>query len=266
MMSSPIPPILTLINPDDTKWAIAAKVPASVFEAARCELSEFLQTDGSRVVSGDKGMSALLVFGGSPGEGEDLAVELSQKHKTSVYLLDFDDEAIAIGQFDGPRVKWKRGHPADFLESYGITAPGYEPRPARIITISIIGVVDGITLEQAQKAVPKARDRLAANARGVLVNDISCETIDLSRKFKRQSFTLFYDRADGSFSCVVRKPDQQYEECFDPKESSPNYKAIDSILGEITLDGILRVLDIPRHMLPPPEGTATDGSRSPEQR
>jgi len=121
-MSSPIPPILTLINPDDTKWAIAAKLPASILEAARCELSEFLQTDGSKVVSGDKGMSALLVFGGSPGEGEDLAVELSQRHKASVYWLDFHDDGPSVGQFDGERVKWKRGHPADFLESYGITA------------------------------------------------------------------------------------------------------------------------------------------------
>lgn len=249
-MSNPIPPILTLIHPDDTKWAIAAKLPASILEVARCELSEFLQTDGSKVVSGDKGMSALLVFGGSPGEGEDLAVELSQRHKTSVYLLDFHDDGPSVGQFDGERVKWKRGHPADFLESYGIIAPGYEPQPPREITISVIGVVDNITLDQASKALPKAKEQFRANARGVIVNDLVHETCELSRRFKKQTFMLFYNRSDGYFSCVISKPGQEDEECFDPQRRFVNYKPIDSILGETTLDGILRVLDIPRDMLP----------------
>src|SRR4051794_5754033 len=127
MMSSKIKisPVESLIFPNDTKWALAAKVPVDVLDAARHELSEFLHGDGSKAVSGKKGMSVLLVFGGSLGEGEDLAVEISQKHKTSVYLLDFDDEAISIQQFDGARVRWKKDHPADFLESHGVIAPGY---------------------------------------------------------------------------------------------------------------------------------------------
>jgi hypothetical protein len=43
-------------------------------------------------------------------------------------------------------------------------------------------------------------------------------------------------------------------------EQAVNYTYIDSILGETTLDGILRVLDIPRHMVFP----ASDHQRAPE--
>jgi hypothetical protein len=262
MMSNKISPIETLIFPNDTKWAIAARVPAAVLNAARGQLSEFLQTDGSRVVPANKAMSVLLVFGGSLGEGEDLAIEISQQYKTSVYLLDFDDEAISIRQFDGEHVKWKKGHPADFLESHGVTAPGYEPLPEP--TVTVIGVVDDVTLEQAHKAMPKKRELFAANSRGVLVNDDSNETLKLSRKLKRRSFTLFYDRADGTFTCLIWKPDQQIEESFSVGKVDANSKHIDSILGETTLDGILRVLDIPRHMLFPDGGAAAAaGSRSP---
>src|SRR5436190_11455640 len=159
MMSNKVPPIGALIFPNDTQWAITARIPASVLDASRRQLSEFLQTDGSRVVPANKGMSVLLVFGGSLDEGEGLATWLSQKHKTSVYLLDFDDEAYSIRQFDGARIKWRKGHPAAFLESRGVTAPGYEPLPQP--TITVIGVVDDITLAQAQKAMPKKKELFA---------------------------------------------------------------------------------------------------------
>ena len=262
-MSSPIPPILTLINPDGTKWALLAHLPASILEVARHELSDFLRNEGSRVVSGNKGMSALLVFGGSLGEGEDLAVELARKHKTPVYLLDFDDDEPGVGKVDGKRVKWKRDHPADLLESHGIIAPGYEPQPERVDTISVIGVVDDVTPEQARRALPKAKGTFTVNARGVLVNEDYCETLHLAQKLKRQCFELFYDRADGSFSCIVRRPGEE-EECFDPTGQSVNYKPIDSVLGETTFEGILRVLDIPRHMLPSVQAPATNSSPSPK--
>jgi hypothetical protein len=62
-----IPPIGALIFPNDTQWALAAKVPTAVLDAARSELSDFLQGEGSRVIRGNKGMSVLLVFGGSLG-------------------------------------------------------------------------------------------------------------------------------------------------------------------------------------------------------
>lgn len=255
-----IPPVGALIFPNDTKWAIAARVPTTVLDAARNQLSDFLQVDGSRVVPGNKGMSVLLVFGGSLGEGEDLAVEISRKHKISVYVLDFDDEAMSIRQFDGARVKWKKGHPADFLESHGVIAPGFEPGLLPAPPVTDIGVVDDVTLAQAQKAMPKEKARFTANSRGVLVNS-SFTTLDLSKKLKRRSFRLFYDRSDGSFSCVILSPDHQTEECFSSGEPSVMYTPIDSILGETTLDGILRVLDIPRHMLFP-DGGAAGGAQS----
>lgn len=260
-----LPPIEVLITPGDTQWALAAKVPMTVLEAARGELSDFLQGEGSRIVSGNKGMSVLLVFGGSVGEGDDLAEELTRKHKTSVFLLEFGDWA-RIQQFDGARVKRKKGRPAEFLESYGVIAPGYEPGRFVVAPITVIGVVEGATLEQARKAMPKRKDHFMANARGVLVNDVANETLKLSKKLQHRSFTLFYDREEGTFSCIVWRPDLDGEECFAVGQSCVNYKPINSILGETTLDGILRVLDIPRHMLFP-DGAASEGpqSKSPSQ-
>jgi hypothetical protein len=256
-MKSEIHPVEVLITTGDTQWALAAKVPAAVLEAAREELSDFLQGEGSRVVSGDKGMSVLLVFGGSLGEGEDLAEELTRKHKTSVFLLEFGDWA-RIQQFDGPRVKRKKGHPAKFLETYGVIAPGYESKFLPAPPITVIGVVEGATLEQARRAMPKRKDTFAANSRGVLVNDVSniLTTSNLSQKLKRPSFTLFYNREKGTFGCLIWRSDQD-EECFSLDPSSwVNYKHVDSLLGETTLDGILRVLDIPRHLLFPDGGGA----------
>jgi hypothetical protein len=248
-MKSEILPVEVLITTGDTQWALAAKVSMGVLEAARGELSDFLQGEGSRVVRGTKGMSVLLVFGGSLGEGEDLAEELTRKHKTSVFLLEFGDWA-RIQQFDGARVKTKKGHPAKFLESYGVIAPGYESRTL-VAPCTVIGVVEGTTLEQARRAMPREKERFSTNSRGVLVNDCVYDTFKLSRKLKCCSYMLFYNREDGSFACVIRRPDQEAE-CFTVDRSSwVNYKHIDSILGETTLDGILRVLDIPRHMLYP---------------
>lgn len=248
-------PVEVLITTGDTQWALAAKVPIAVLEAARGEFSDFLQGDGSRVVHGTKGMSVLLVFGGSIGEGDDLAEELTRKHKTSVFLLEFGDWA-GIKQFDGARVKRKKGHPAKFLESYGVIAPGYESKFLPAPPITVIGVVEGATLEQARRALPRKKELFAANSHGVLVNDVANETLKLSQKLKRRSFTLLYNREEGTFGCLIWRSDQD-EECFTVDSSSwVNYKHVDSILGETTLDGILRVLDIPRHMLFPDGGGA----------
>lgn len=256
-MKSKILPVEALITTGDTQWALAAKVPAEVLEAAREELSDFLQGEGSRVVRGDKGMSVLLVFGGSLGEGEDLAEELTRKHKISVFLLEFGDWA-RIQQFDGTRVKTKHGHPAKFLESYGVITPGYEQRTL-VAPCTVIGVVQGATLEQACRAMPRKKKTFVANSRGVLVNDLShaSTTLTLSQKLKCRSYTLFYNRDEGSFICIVRNPDQPLnEESFSVGTEDANSIPIDSILGETTLDGILRVLDIPRHLLFPDGGGA----------
>lgn len=246
-MTNTIPPVEAVISPDDTRWAIAGKVPAVALAAVRSRLSEMLRSEGSRIVSGENGMSVLLVFGGTTGEGEDSAIELSGTYRTPIYLLDFDDEAYSVRQFDGARVTWRKGHPAKFLKSYGITPPGYGPIETPVVAI---GVVDGATLNQARKALPKAKHLFTANSRGVLVNDLSgTVTIRLSRALKKPSFTVFYDREDETFSCTIWTSDKQPSKCFSLGMAMVNYERVDSILGETTVDGILGILDIPRHAL-----------------
>ena len=90
-MSRELVPVMDPVVPGDTQWAIAGKVPLSALERCRRELDDWLQGEGSKVVSGSEGFAALLVFGGPP-EGESLAVEISRKHKTPIYVLDFNDE------------------------------------------------------------------------------------------------------------------------------------------------------------------------------
>ena len=258
-MSRKIHAVETLISPGDTRWAIAGKVPLSALEACRRELEDWLQGEGSKVVTGNDGFAALLVFGGPP-EGESLAIELSRKHKTPIYVLDFNDElddGLSIQEFDGPRVKWKRGYPAAFLSMRGVIAPGYEPSPPS--PVKAISVVDGITLDQARKALPKCKELFTTNARGVLVDDpTGMVGISVAMKLKRRCFTAFYDRADKTFSCAVWEPGKP-DSSFSLGMPNVNYEPIDSILGETTIDGVLRVLDIPRHLLIPeaPDGAAT---------
>lgn len=250
-------PVLETVFPGDTQWAIAGKVPLAELEAARRELLDWLPEEGSKVVSGNDGFAALLVFGGPP-EGESLAIELSRKHKTPIYLLDFDDEldeGLAIRQFDGERVEWIEAYPAAFLEAHGVIAPGYEPRPPP--PVRSLGVVEGVTPAQARKAMPIEPAQYVANARGVLVPpEVSILVASrLAKKLRRRCFLVFYNLDDHDFSCVVGEPGKP-DVCFSIGQASPNWEPIDSILGETTMDGVLRVLDIPRHLLIPeaPDG------------
>jgi hypothetical protein len=196
----------------------------------------------------------LLVFGGGPDEGEALAIRLSRKHRTPAYVLDFDDEidleeACAIMQFEGTKPTWVKGHPAEFLESYGITPPGYEPGLESPVTS--VGVVDDVTLDEARLAVPEAQECFSANARGVLVKPPAGGlTLNLAMAVNRRSFTAFYDREDRSFLCAMWTPDRMANVCFAIGTThTAGMPLVDSILGETTLDGVLRVLDIPRELL-----------------
>jgi hypothetical protein len=262
MSHSRIPAPQVYVTPGDTKWAVAAKVPPAVLEAARRRLSDLPLADGSKVVVGEQGMAVLLAFGGPASDGEDLAVRLSRKHRTPVYVLDFDDEidldeACAIMQFEGTKLTWVKGYPAEFLESYGIIAPGYEPLPESPVTS--IGVVDDATLDEARKAMPELQNMFTANARGVLVKAHSgTVTIQLARALHRRAYVVFYDREDKSFLCSVCHPDQMGTECFALGMGTGSSPVLDSILGETTMDGILRVLDIPRDAL------ISDGSDAPD--
>jgi hypothetical protein len=250
-MSREIHPVETLVSPGDTQWAIAGKVPLAALEACIPALEEWLQGEGSKVVCGSNGFAALLVFGGPP-EGESFAIELSLKYKTPVYFLDFDDnldDGLWITEYRGERSKGKPGYPAAFLETHGIIAPGYEPRPPP--PIKAIGVIDDVTVEQARKALPKGRELFTANARGVLVDDrTGMVAISVALKLKRRCFTVFYNWEEKTFSCTVYEPGKP-DSCFSIGMSNANYEPLDSILGETTIDGVLRVLDIPRHLLSP---------------
>lgn len=129
--------------------------------------------------------------------------------------------------------------------------------------IIAVGVIDDATPVQAREAIPTLKQLFTSNARGVLVRDVSgLVTVTLSMKLRRRSFTLFFDRSDKSFMCTVWRPDQQQDECFAVGKPTKSYKVLDSILGETTLDGILRVLDIPRDALYP-DDASVDGWHRP---
>lgn len=130
--------------------------------------------------------------------------------------------------------------------------PGYRPRlsPA----MRVIGVADGVTVEQACSAFPKFKELFSAIPRGVLVrNPAGLATFELARVLACHSFTLFYNLEDGTFSCVVRGPGRLAAR-FTTGKPIPTYAPINSILGETTLDGVMRILDIPRRLLFPEDG------------
>jgi hypothetical protein len=113
----------------------------------------------------------------------------------------------------------------------------------------VIGVADGVTVEQACSALPDYKKLFSASSRGVLVrNPAGLATFELARKLECHSSTLFYNLEDGTFSCVTRGPGR-LAACFTTGKPIPTYAPIDSILGEVTLDGVMRVLDISRRLL-----------------
>jgi hypothetical protein len=235
------------VFPGDTQWAIAGQFAAPVLVKLGRRLPRWLHGDGHRVVTGKDGFAALLVFGGPSDDGDSLAAELAKVGP--VYLLDFDDEAYSIQEITDAGVKYLPGYPNEFLEARGIIAPGWEPSPPSPVVTA--GVVEGITADEAERAYPDVEARFAAHPRGVLVTGgAACDfAIDLSIRRKLRAYAVFFDRQDGDFSCIVREPDGR-SACFAIDHPSPNYAPLDSILGETTLDGILRVLEIPRDALP----------------
>jgi hypothetical protein len=248
------------VFPGDTQWAIAGQFAAPVLVKLGRRLPRWLHGDGHRVVTGKDGFAALLVFGGPTDDGDPIVAELVKTGP--VYLLDFDDEldfeedAYAIQEFTSAGMEYVPGYPNEFLEARGIIAPGWEPaRPSPVVTA---GVVEGITAEEAQRAYPDVVARFAAHPRGVLVTGGAASgiAIDLSMRRKLRAYAVYFNREDGDFSCVVSEPDGS-DACFALDHPSPNYPPLDSVLGETTLDGILRVLEIPRECLPglPPPRT-----------
>jgi hypothetical protein len=235
------------VFPGDTQWAIAGKIPVSALVALGRRLPRWLHGDGHKVVTGKDGFAALLVFGGPADLAETLAAELPRRGK--VYLLDFDDEAYSIKELTGTRVKRLRGYPNEFLEERGIIAPGWEPSPPSPVITA--GVVEGITVEEARRTYPDVDARFAEHPRGVLVfgDAASSVAVGLSVRRKLRSYAVYFNPEDQRFSCAISEPDGRTA-WFTTGTPNPSRVSLDSILGETTMDGILRVLEIPRELFP----------------
>ncbi len=236
------------VFPGDTQWAIAGKVPASSLATIGRRLPDWLHGDGHRVVTGKDGFAALLVFGGPADLGERSATELA-KRSGPVYLLDFDDEAYSIKELTGSKVKRLRGYPNELLEEHGIIAPGWEPSPPSPVITA--GVVEGISPEEARRTCPSFETEFSEHPRGVLVTSgvAGNAAYELTIRRKVRSYAVYFNSEDGDFFCIVNEPDGS-DACFAIGAPSPNYPQLESILGETTMDGVLRVLGIPRELFP----------------
>ncbi len=240
--------------PADTQWAIAATVPVAALEGLAKRLPTWLRGAGSKVVPGRDGFSALLVFGGGAEDGEQLAIDAATTHKTPVYLLDFDDEAPGLKEFRGNRARRRQESPADFLEQRGILAPGHERTPSPVTTV---GLVEQISLEEAKAMcpTPKWEVEFLPHPRGVLVTENGAVTLHLARSLGKRAYNARWDRETKAFTCNVYEPGKPVV-AFTTGKPSPNWPQVDSVLGETTMEGILRVLGISRDLLVPVERDA----------
>ena len=233
---------------EDTQWAIAGNVSTTALEQLGLQLPLELQGDGSKVVAGKQGFAALLVFGDVPYET--LARQLLTS-VTPIYLLDFDDEAPVIVKFDRRKTRVMETrideHPADFLEGRGIIAPGYAFTPS---PIAAVGLVEGTTCAEAKRAIPGAEVEFREHPRGVLILDDESGMVPcvLSKSLARRAYMVLRNPEDGWFCCDLYEPGQKTAS-YSPVRPNPNSPSLDNILGETTLDGILRALAIPGELL-----------------
>jgi hypothetical protein len=239
---------MTRVFRGDTKWAIAGKVETSVLKQLARKLPRELQGDGSKIVPGKDGFAALLVFGDLPDET--MAKQLLAS-VTPVYLLDFDDDAPVTLKLDRKKTRVTETrvdeHPADFLEGYGIVAPGYAATPS---PVKSVGIVEGASLAEARRSLPPDADvSVTEHPRGVLF-DYAMAAGMLADELGRRGFLVFRDPEDkdGWFCCVVHEPGKEAAS-YSPVKPDPNRTPLDNILGETTLEGIVRVLEIPRELL-----------------
>lgn len=236
------------ISPEDTRWAIACTVATKDFEQLARQLPKELQGNGAKIVAGGDGFAALLVFGDVPSER--LAKQLLAS-VTPVYLLDFDDDAPAIVKLERKKSRVAETrvdeHPADFLEERGIVAPGYNPEPSPLMSI---GLVERATVAEAKRVLPDAEFEFRPHPQGVLVvgDEVGMGTGMLSEALRRRAYIVYRDRRDGSFSCNLYEPGQTAAS-FSPTRPNPNRPPLDNILGETTLEGIVRALKIPGELL-----------------
>jgi hypothetical protein len=238
--------------PFDTRWAIAAGVAVKKLEWLAEEA--VIPAIRWRILEGTDGFAAIVGGDGPADDYEDFVAAFAAKVKVPVYLLDFNDEASSILEYARKaKPKRLRGHPAAFLRERGITAPGHEPRkrsPLRKVL-----VVEGATPEATRKASIDKSLTFEPHARGALVRgDVRISGLDLiEKKVKGPVYGLLYDTEDGRYWCHIDERGKK-SRLFQPdgnREDAQFYDYVDDILGERTLDGILRVLGIPKDYLAP---------------
>ena len=234
------------ISRNDTQWALAGRVSTAVLEQIARELPKELQGEGSKVVAGKEGFAALLVFGDLPSER--LAHQLLAT-ATPVYLLDFDDDAPVTLKLDRKKTRVTETrvneHPADFLEEYGIVAPGYALTPS---TVKDVGLIEGVSLDEAKHAFPPGVGaELREHPHGVLVLDGPIAAL-LASKLRRRVYCVYHDPKDGRFGCTVYEHGAALGS-YSPVIPVAYAPPFDNILGETTLEGILRVLEIPGELV-----------------
>jgi hypothetical protein len=234
---------------EDTQWAIAGNVETAVIEDLARGLPRELQgSSGSKIVSGNEGFAALLVFGDLPSER--LANQLLMS-ATPVYLLDFDDDAPVTLRLDRKKMRATETrldvHPAGFLKQKGIIAPGH----AAPIPVKNIGLVEGITMAEAEagarEVIPGGEFEFHPHPRGVLVDDAPAAG-SLARQLGKRAYLIFRNPEDGDFLCMVQEADQSVSS-YSPQKPSPNFRPLDNVLGETTPAGILRALEIPGELI-----------------
>jgi hypothetical protein len=235
------------IYPDDPRWAIALKAPATLLDGLRARLPEWLRDGGLRVIEGENGFGALIALGGGSDDGEPLGEDLSNQSKAAVYVLDFDDEAPRTIEFVRGTRTLKRVSPIAFLRAHGIELLRSE-RPERPSVVTV-GLVEGVTPTDALARVPDVDGALSEHARGTLVTGgPSAATGLLVIGLKRRAYSVTFDRRDDTFSVEVIEPDFSVKQ-WTTGTPNPNYERASEILGETTIEGILRVLGIPPELL-----------------
>ena len=237
---------MTKIFPNDTRWAIAGETTTALLDQLARTLPKELQGEGSKVVAGKDGFAALLVFGGLPSES--LAKQLLTT-VAPVYLLDFDDDAPVSLKIDRKKGRVAETtldkHPADLLEERGIVAPGYAFTPTPVRDVALI---ENVSLDEARRAIAAGFEaELREHPRGVLVLNGPVGGM-IARKVGRRGYSLYHNPEDGWFSCFVDEPGKE-PSAFSPMTPDPNALPLDNILGETTLESILRVLAIPNELL-----------------
>lgn len=231
---------------DDTRWALAGHFSTAVLSELARQLPSALQGDGSRVVSGNAGFAALLVFGDVPSER---LAHLLLATKAPVYLLDFDDDAPKTIKLERQKTNVTEtridGHPAEFLEEHGIEAPGF----ASAVPAMSVGVIENVTVEEVQRAFPTGFEvELRQHPRGVLA--LAGTPAGLAaEKLKRRAYCVYRNPQNGWFTCLLYDGGAVRGAFSSEPDDDDEDPRLDNILGETTLEGIVRTLEIPGELL-----------------